>query len=257
MTTFDDVERVYYAGSSAHSVVTEDKRVWPTSGYSREILKAAPVHYFPMDERTAPSVDLVTGLQLDHANNPVVGAAGLVPGKTRSIEYNRSLTPEHSNFTSGIHTWTQPMLTLSVWLMPYEHNTDPVNNDYRNIIFAQTNTFVLLEQNAAISFRIPWVDTANPTFGNAAAMVANHFVGVYDGRDPLNATRTWYLNGVQVGQYKMATNLTNYVPKLGTFIRIGSQSPTSNMVAFRGRIQGVALFEKVVTAADVQRWYSA
>ena len=139
--------------------------------------------------------------------------------------------------------------TFMLWAYPTELNIDG-NNNYRRLIIpvgASTNDTqsVLIEQNGNISFRVPG-GTADNMNGSGYSGVNQwgHIVCTYD-----QANKKIYFNG----DLKTTTAEASVTVDFGNYLQIVDDVDKT----FKGRIAGIKIYNKALTAEEVKRNFNS
>jgi len=139
--------------------------------------------------------------------------------------------------------------TFMLWAYPTELNIDGDNN-YRRLIIpvgASTNDtqLVLIEQNGNISFRVPG-GTADNMNGSGYSGVNQwgHIVCTYD-----QANKKIYFNG----DLKTTTAEASVTVDFGNYLQIVDDVDKT----FKGRIAGIKIYNKALTAEEVKRNFNS
>lgn len=201
-------------------------------------LSANLIAYWPLQEDSG-------GVAYDFGgsfNGTVNGATQNAPGLLGGSAYDFSGIGTADEVAIG-DIGDPQQFTFTFWVNPRSLDIN-ANNNYRSIIFSGTN-FILIEQAARLSFRVPGVNTTNWTSGNIPLNTWTHCACVYNQSD-----RIIYLNGVESRRNTIGGGTVS----LGS-LTLGRTS-TNTSQTLDGLLCDVRAYNKALSASEVSTLYN-
>jgi hypothetical protein len=170
-------------------------------------------------------------------NGTLVNGVGYNSGNGGSLVFDGV-----DDFVSIGNIGSPQQFTCSFWVIPTELNKDAGNNFRRILVSSVSNNFILIEQNGAISFRVPGVSTVNYTAGSVSLNTWSQVTCVYNQNH-----RIIYQNGNFVQQNQIGTGTVN----LGTI-----QITDVSAQIFKGNISNFNIYNRALTPQEINQNYN-
>ena len=129
--------------------------------------------------------------------------------------------------------------SVSLWCRPEALDVNKDRNDFRNLVASNGQTFLLLEEAGAISFRVPGIRSSNFRAGNVAVGEWTLVTVTYDG-----SRKTVYKNGEKVGQQHIGSGPVDVSD-------LTLSSPNARH-SFDGILSGVRVYDRPLKPREVR-----
>lgn len=215
--------------------------------YANVVLADGPVGYWRMNATSGTT-------QADASGNArtatIVGGVTLgQPGAITDGDTSMLLDGSTGDLTVGSGLTVTGACTFEAWL----YDTSGVLSDYKGILVLQTGTNALLMSSgkkAQCSLNLSSGQKNVQSTSVLAANRWNHVVGTFDGADVI----TVYINGAMD---KQTAGLAGTLVTGGTTRFLGSDDAVTTARFWQGRLDEVALYNKLLTPAQVATHYVA
>jgi hypothetical protein len=240
-----------------------------TSAYESAVVQTKPLVWFRSSESTAPADNTGTLLNSGSTGAAANGVArryvklqqpgAIVGDADKAAEFNSIATGNDGKmvdvpFNAALNPST---FTAELWVKPAEvvgtSARSPLYN--RGAGTAEGFLFFAHNGNTKWQFRTYSGTTGRNILstGDVVAGVWTHLVGVYDASTGM---QRFYVNGVEQGTGLSAPDFT---PNTSLQMRLGAGRNDlefgANMLLFKGALDEVAIYDKVLTAAEILEHY--
>lgn len=141
---------------------------------------------------------------------------------------------------------SQNKFTVSIWIKPERLNITSGNN-YRHLVAGEKGSLLVLEENGAVTFRVPGVERQGWSRGHLETGKWSHVVAVYNGTH-----RILYLDGERVGSQRIGSGEVNW----GTWVRYGGSGSEGQPHAFDGSLDEIRVYGTALNESTVQEVYN-
>jgi beta-glucanase (GH16 family) len=216
----------------------------PASGYRAAVTGDGPVSYWRLGETSGTSAADTTGADTGtYRNGVALAAAGLTSDSAdRAATFDGVNDSVAAASTAGLSPANT--VTVEAWVRP---SALPAAGSFASIA-SKAESYTLQFNGNRLEFTTMQSGTRRRVQAAAGAVVAGqsyHVVGTYDG-----ATQRLYVNGVQVASAAFAGPMSVNTNR----VVLGSWDTASEFLA--GTIDDVAVYNKVLTAAQIANHYS-
>jgi hypothetical protein len=217
----------------------------PTSAYGQAVLGDGPAAWWRLGETSGTTAaDQIGANPGTYSPGGVtLGQPTLIPGDTQSkaVAFNNGSVKVPSASALNLSN----AITLEAWIKP---NALPASGSFASVL-TKAESYSLQFNGPRLEFTVIQSGTRRRLQAPVGAVVtgsAYYVVGTFDG-----TTQRLYLNGVQIASQALSGSATS----TSTPLYVGSWDGSSEF--FNGTIDEPAIYNKVLSAAQVQAHYNA
>jgi concanavalin A-like lectin/glucanase superfamily protein len=230
------------ADALADSGVSDATTRNDAAGYSAVVLADGPVAYYRLDDSSGFAHDS-TSSHLDgtYGADVEAGVAGLIDGDPDTAIRITRATPEGSSFIQVANSATlEPAdLSVEVWLRPELLDELPM------VVYGESYQLYMTSTGFAGNFN---GSTVPADF--AVATGSTYYFVLTSAHD---TGQQLFLNGTLIGSNNVGTNVYTHTDVL----TIGADTTGGAGPNFVGRLDEVAIYNKILTPAQIQAHYAA
>lgn len=216
------------------------------SPYRQAVIADEPLMYWPLDEATAPAMEVISATATTSASWPLFGALGIGDGDTCVDFYNGGAVPAAAIIDAGPAAATNGLTTYTI-----ECIIEPASNSGSGYLVerddATSNRVFRLSRNTQ---KFQFAHRGGPTVTTTNDYPAGfiyHVAAVADGTN-----LTLYINGTVDGTAASTTALVTKTVNLS----LGG-ALTTTAFRFLGKMAGVAIYNRALSQAEIQEHVAA